>query len=118
MKLAQSAWRDVTAGILPVRVPVTARAQLLALQAESRASSTGVGSGALWTTARLLTSIPGYGLAPAVRQEAVWAAAVAARRAVRPRNFMLLILICFSSLNKKNEFDEKARCGERNTVTN
>src|SRR5450432_747281 len=32
MKLEQSAMRDVTAGILPARVPVTARAQLLALQ--------------------------------------------------------------------------------------
>jgi hypothetical protein len=33
MKLEQSFWREVTSGILPDRVPVTALAQLLASQA-------------------------------------------------------------------------------------
>jgi hypothetical protein len=108
MKLLQSVWRDVTSGILPLRVPVTARAQLLALQPVARGSSTGAGFGALRATARLTPFIPGYGLAPSVRQGALWAAAVAARRAIRPRNFMMLVWICFSSINKKNEFDERA----------
>jgi hypothetical protein len=34
MKLEQSSIREVTSGMLPVRVPVTALAQSLALQAE------------------------------------------------------------------------------------